>query len=620
MYVGSALMGLGALEVFINEQYMSGDVWYDPSYALFMFAGDLLLLLWMWGVSIQVWRCSGVDYMKLLSLEKTTLVSMERPDETVYANARELSIVFLATFVCFNMTQRGLFHWGEREGDTGTYDRNTFQIVHVLPLLMIAYFTYRTITPWPIKKTWFWFLLKVICAPLYQVDFQAGYIGDLLTSLVRVLISMAYSAIYFLLVPIGIFTTSYDAAGSSSSAQGKEEDSKMTGFQYIRESSWWHSSGVVQILIIPTLTLMPLLIRLFQCLRRSVETGQRWPHIANATKYTSAIAVVSAGTFAPVVKTSWLWIASFVGATCYQFLWDITMDWGLIVKTESPQAQVNTAFGGLALRKHRLLGPIYHYLLIMAGNLFLRFAWTLNLVQQSSSYATDKENEENIGTMNSLSLLLVSMFSHLTPVIAAAEVMRRMVWGFLRLEWEHVEKMIQEFGDKDTHISDQDQDQDPLSRIHSQKEEGDKAEAEELDSVGMQRMDMASTDAYPNFYATWDPDGRLHSILPYLAHFTTCCASIDFPAIFKANDHQSTVPIWLVDSLCDHHLLHWLYMDMINKSSSSSCSSGASGDGDEEILMLAQRRRRFAEAVLFASTVLVYISLLLAYRIAGYGK
>ena len=227
------------------------------------------------------------------------------------------------------MVHRGFFNWGGENIEVS--ERKSFHIMHILPITMVAYFTYRAVTPWSIKKTWFLFLMKVICAPIYPVDFQASYVGDLLTSLVRVLISMAYSFIYFLLVPIGIlFTFDVPVQGADNSVHGADTHfEKLSGFQYVRQSlSWWRTSSVVQVIIIPILTLAPLLLRLFQCLRRSVETGHRWPHIANAAKYTSAIIVVATGTLIPSVKDSWLWIASFVGATCYQFIWDITMDWG----------------------------------------------------------------------------------------------------------------------------------------------------------------------------------------------------------------------------------------------------------------------------------------------------
>ena len=190
---------------------------------------------------------------------------------------------------------------------------------------------------------------------------------------------------------------------------------------------WWKSNGIVQLLIIPMLTLAPLLMRLFQCLRRSVETGHRWPHMANACKYTSAIIVIAAGTLQPSVRSSVVWILCFVGATCYQYVWDLTMDWGIVVTADSELAQKQQSFGGLALRKDRLLGSSHTYFLVMTGNLVLRFAWTLTLLQPDLT--------------SSQSSFTAAFMAHLTPFVAAAEVMRRMVWGFLRLEWEHMEKM-----------------------------------------------------------------------------------------------------------------------------------------------------------------------------------
>ena len=80
-----------------------------------------------------------------------------------------------------------------------------------------------------------------------------------------------------------------------------------------RSNVWWQDSPFYRLLLVPFLTLMPLWIRLMQCLRRSVESGQRWPHMANALKYTSAIAVISYGTFRPHLRGNSLWIASFVG-------------------------------------------------------------------------------------------------------------------------------------------------------------------------------------------------------------------------------------------------------------------------------------------------------------------
>lgn len=42
--------------------------------------------------------------------------------------------------------------------------------------------------------------------------------------------------------------------------------------------------------------------------------------------------------------------------------------------------------------------------------------------------------------MNRYSTVYWYVFNNFQTLMAAAEVVRRMVWGFLRLEWEHIEK------------------------------------------------------------------------------------------------------------------------------------------------------------------------------------
>ncbi len=627
--VALALLSWAAVEVTMNETSGSRDIWYDPSYASFMFVGDLLLLLWMWGASLYVWRTSGIGFMRLLSLEETTLTSMERPEEVVYASAKELSIIYLAVFSIFNMTQRGFFgvyaaaaaaggasEDGEGDDDDSTFERKNFHFVHCLPLLMIGYFVFRLVTPWQIKSKWFYFLFKVVCAPFYPVDFQAGYVGDLLTSLVRVLISMAYFLFYVCLIPVTWFAT----------FTTEDEDgtiSELTGFQFLRGSSWWRQSRLVQLVVIPALTLTPLLIRLFQCLRRSVESGQRWPHMANAAKYTSAILVVSTGIFVPSVRSSPIWVLCFIGATCYQFVWDLTMDWGIIVKADGALAQPSHSFGGLALRRHRLLGPTYVYFAIMAGNLVLRFAWTLTLME--SDVSVDPHS------------LRASFFSHLTPLVAAAEVLRRMVWGFLRLEWEHIEKMNASLSREgspekpalDTFASaaatgyssvDGGGEKRVYSKVKMASFDNDDSEGDVgdgdgdgllLDSRGLERMDMANSSPYPNFYATWDPDGRLQSVLPYIAKASRCCAEVDFPSLFEDTD----VPLShsVIDMICSngYRLLEGMLVAEVKEE-----GGGKGGEGEGAFNKV--QKRRFAEGVLFAGAVLGYIFLLTALELFSF--
>ena len=55
-----------------------------------------------------------------------------------------------------------------------------------------------------------------------------------------------------------------------------------------------------------------------------------WPHLGNAGKYALAQTVALAGIYNPGLHSSPAWVAAFVLATCYQFAWDIFMDWNLL--------------------------------------------------------------------------------------------------------------------------------------------------------------------------------------------------------------------------------------------------------------------------------------------------
>lgn len=365
-----------------------------------MFLGDILLLFWMWGVSIHVWRLHDIDFIRLLNLQNTELDGLRYPERVIYREASDITLVFLFVFIIFNKTIRGVFNI---EGNVA--------LAHVLPILLSIYFVCKVIFPFEKRKKWLWMFVQVLLAPGYVVTFRCGYIGDLLTSLVRVMISMSFSIAYFMitLFSLGNFYSSHSL--------GVNHGEKIL--------EWWNYNGVIQFVLIPFLTLLPLWLRLMQCLRRSVETGNRFPHMANGLKYASAISVIAFGTFNHDIRRNKLWIASFIIATLYQFTWDLTMDWGIVVWASSPEASNSLKFCGLAIREKRAFPALWMYLLSIIGNLFLRFAWTLTLLSPDLS-----QRSQSVSSI---------LFYHLGPIIAAAEVMRRMVWGFFRLEYEQLE-------------------------------------------------------------------------------------------------------------------------------------------------------------------------------------
>ena len=390
MGAGFALLMWAFSECFNNAQT---KIWHDPTFAIFMCFGDLLLLLWMWGVSMRVWRLAGIDFVRILRLEGTEIEGLRTPEAVVYSSATDLSLIFLTVFICFNKAVRGVL------GIHGS-----LAVAHALPTLMVVFFIYRIVYPPTPRRKWLNMLWLVLTAPMNPIIFRDGYIGDLLTSLVRVFLPMCFSIAYLLMSAAAWLSNDIKAAASTSSL-------------------WWLDSPWYRLLLVPFVTLMPLWIRLMQCLRRSVESGQRWPHMANALKYSSAIAVISYGTFRPAMRSNAVWIAAFVGATLFQFSWDLTMDWGIVVWADYKDAE-DVAFFGLSLRRTRLLGSLWIYIGVICANLVLRFAWALTLLPESTS-----EGHTFYSTL----------LFHLGPLVAAGEVLRRMVWGFFRLEWEQLE-------------------------------------------------------------------------------------------------------------------------------------------------------------------------------------
>ncbi|RYH30344.1 hypothetical protein EON65_05450 [archaeon] len=394
MQIGAAcVLLLWAISECLNNEQSGAKIWNDPTFAIFMCIGDFLLLQLMWGISMYVWKKSGIDFNQLLSLQHTELAESKTPALLPINSVAQLSIVFLVVFIVFNK----LVRWSMNGYFTIAY-------AHVVPVLLCIFILCKAFFPFDSRKKWLAMFGRVLLAPGFSVIFRDGYIGDILTSLVRVLVPCAFSLMYLC---ISIYAWLFNDLQWTISTS----------------DDWWTHNSAFHYILIPILTIYPLWIRLVQCLRRSVETGHRWPHMVNGLKYTSAIVVISLATFQPSVRQNSLWILSFIGATVFQFLWDLFQDWGMV--SVSVPANGNVFNATIELRSKRLLGPAWLYVTVMLFNLVLRFAWTLTLLPSP-------EPEDGFS-------FYAVVVSHIGPIVAAAEIVRRMIWGFYRLEWEQLE-------------------------------------------------------------------------------------------------------------------------------------------------------------------------------------
>jgi hypothetical protein len=211
--------------------------------------GDFLLLLLMWGLSMRVWRISGIDFVRLLGLEGTEIEGLKAPEHGIYSSVTDLSLLFLFIFITFNKAIRGVFNV-----------HTSVAFAHAIPTLMVVYFIYRIAFPYTHRKKWLNMLYLVLSAPFNPVTFRDGYIGDILTSLVKVLIPMCFSFAYLIMSAYAWLSNDIKIVSATSGL-------------------WWEGNSFYTFGLVPIITLFPLWIRLMQCLRRSVESGQRWPHM-----------------------------------------------------------------------------------------------------------------------------------------------------------------------------------------------------------------------------------------------------------------------------------------------------------------------------------------------------
>ncbi|KAE9411280.1 EXS-domain-containing protein [Gymnopus androsaceus JB14] len=222
--------------------------------------------------------------------------------------------------------------------------------------------------------------------------------------------------------------------------------------------------------IMPTIMSIPYLVRFRQCIIEwlSVDNTSRRP-LANAVKYATAFPVMYLSAAQRLVESdlinekgrqaaeeAWhgehplfrLWLLFAAINSIYSFWWDVTNDWGLeLLKPGSKQSErpapprrlllPRLHSGTALLGSHRpeeeveepnaypfglrstLLYPLPVYPLLVFLNLVLRLTWSIKL----SSHLHSKSE-------GSIAIFLIEV----------AEIVRRWMWVFVRVEWEVIKK------------------------------------------------------------------------------------------------------------------------------------------------------------------------------------
>eukprot|EP00611_Tribonema_gayanum_P030998 TRINITY_DN879_c0_g5_i1.p1 TRINITY_DN879_c0_g5~~TRINITY_DN879_c0_g5_i1.p1 ORF type:complete len:880 (+),score=277.87 TRINITY_DN879_c0_g5_i1:381-2642(+) len=301
----------------------------------------------------------------------------QAPPISIFNDAALETVVFLANLLAYYKAQMGL-------------PIRSFVPPGIYPLVLCLYTAKRLIYPMDVKMEIWKVLARILVSPFSKVDFFATYCADVLTSSVKTVLDMAWTIGFFL--------------------SGDFLMDRHVWMARHKSNSWEQQFWYVSVLV-PALCVLPLWLRFQQCLRRYHDTGKRFPNLANALKYAMAQTVSIFGVFRPPAPTidiyNGIWMALYIVSSLYSFWWDIKQDWGL----------GHRKHGWLSER--RMHSRVWVYWATIAVDLILRFNWLYSFIPPGTSHFFIVPN-------------------YVTTVVIMLEIFRRTLWGFFRLENEHL--------------------------------------------------------------------------------------------------------------------------------------------------------------------------------------
>ncbi|AOA61552.1 hypothetical protein PP7435_CHR1-1013 [Komagataella phaffii CBS 7435] len=222
-------------------------------------------------------------------------------------------------------------------------------------------------------------LWRLIWSGFYPVEFQDFFLGDIFCSLTYTLGNISFY--------ICLYSSKWKGAldGTDSTTCGSSH-SRVMGF----------------------LASLPSIWRLLQCFRRFADTGDWFPHLANLAKYALSTfynMTLSIYRIEPTMSNRAMFITFATVNSVGCSFWDVFMDWSLM------QANSKHIF----LRDDLIFKEPAIYYGAVVLNTLLRFQWIF--------YALFSEQIQQSA--------FTSFF------IALAEIFRRFVWMFFRMENEH---------------------------------------------------------------------------------------------------------------------------------------------------------------------------------------
>ena len=262
------------------------------AFPIYRACGGLLMLQWCWGVSVWVWSRYRINYIYLFDFNSSIVAS----PLSIFNEAVDNTLFYLLCALLYYKAGAHDIPWAFPAG--------------VFPFILLLYTSYQLVFPIRVRAPMWETVWQVITAPMSSPTFFHGYVGDIFTSMVKIFQDLVWS---FFFVLSGDWLISEDLPASA-------------------YHPWLRSTWYTNVLI-PLVTLLPLWFRFNQCLRRYVDTRNRFPHLANAFKYALSQTVTLFGAFHPLYMRNQresqifqsFWMFAFVASSLYSFCWDLFM-------------------------------------------------------------------------------------------------------------------------------------------------------------------------------------------------------------------------------------------------------------------------------------------------------
>eukprot|EP00164_Ancoracysta_twista_P004301 GFYU01005794.1.p1 GENE.GFYU01005794.1~~GFYU01005794.1.p1 ORF type:complete len:659 (+),score=155.32 GFYU01005794.1:146-2122(+) len=363
---------LGVMYLFFSQDYANLTLAYKSNVPVYSFVIAVLVLLYVWAGVVYACYKARLNVPLLLEVDPRTTLS----------HLHWLKIALVMSLVSFHLMVMQLL--------ASLYDIYFIdypQLWCLTALLMVFLFLV-----WPFDMFYRKSRLRLMrdfcftVLPLRPVKFSEFLVAEFLTSMAKPIEDLCFIVVYY---------------GSG---------------------DWWEEDGKpsreVTNDLSPGLVVLPFVLRTVQCMRQAHDfPNRRKMHMLNAMKHVLVIVLISLASLQsahtlghpPKAITNpyySLWLACYVCVVLFAFVWDVFVDWAVVIKN---------ARGEWELKSTALCDAQWSMWLLVLTNLGMRVMWGFTLTPMKVRFV-DKEYEATL--------------------LTCIELMRRGMWTVLRLQNE----------------------------------------------------------------------------------------------------------------------------------------------------------------------------------------